>query len=471
MSITSDEVNYLVFRYLQESGFDHSAFLFGYESMIMNKKEFHSNLKPGALVVYLQKALQFMEMEAHIKDDGTEIECCAPFSLITPHVCMKKWKENTQENDEMNIETKEISGHKEIKRDDCIILADHNDQVTACAWNPKDDILATASIDSSVCLYNFTEHSISNHPIKCQHELYNKKNEITTINWDSEGKLLVSGSADGNVKLWNTKGEKYSSLKPISTSIFSAKFSPDSRELLVCGLDPSFYLYSLGNNNECNLDLTSLKLAESSSLSSPLPSDGVLLDCDWCDNNIFSYCYNDGRLITVNMNQDSKNHEVIQHDGHKSEINVLKWNQSIGRMASAGEDQYIKIWSPSSVHSLCDYTNNVTSIYTLEWYDTTLYSGALDGSISVYNTEASTCVKVYNYHKKPVYSLAVSPCGRYLASTSADHHVYIYNTTTQERIRTFVCEGIPFSVDFNSRGDKVAVASSDSKTYIIDLKV
>ena len=30
MSINSDELNYLVYRYLQESGFTHSAFTFAY---------------------------------------------------------------------------------------------------------------------------------------------------------------------------------------------------------------------------------------------------------------------------------------------------------------------------------------------------------------------------------------------------------------------------------------------------------
>ena len=34
MSISSDEVNYLVYRYLQESGFTHAAYTFGYESYI-----------------------------------------------------------------------------------------------------------------------------------------------------------------------------------------------------------------------------------------------------------------------------------------------------------------------------------------------------------------------------------------------------------------------------------------------------
>ena len=34
MSITSDELNFLVYRYLHESGFRHSAFTFGAESSV-----------------------------------------------------------------------------------------------------------------------------------------------------------------------------------------------------------------------------------------------------------------------------------------------------------------------------------------------------------------------------------------------------------------------------------------------------
>ena len=34
MSITSEEVNFLIYRYLQESGFSHSAFVFAYESLV-----------------------------------------------------------------------------------------------------------------------------------------------------------------------------------------------------------------------------------------------------------------------------------------------------------------------------------------------------------------------------------------------------------------------------------------------------
>ena len=66
MSISSDEVNYLVYRYLQESGFTHSAYTFGYESFVSKTSIARGvELPPGALVSFIQKGLQYLELEAH----------------------------------------------------------------------------------------------------------------------------------------------------------------------------------------------------------------------------------------------------------------------------------------------------------------------------------------------------------------------------------------------------------------------
>ena len=48
MSISSDEVNYLVYRYLQESGFTHAAYTFGYESFIAKTSIAQGTVSPAA---------------------------------------------------------------------------------------------------------------------------------------------------------------------------------------------------------------------------------------------------------------------------------------------------------------------------------------------------------------------------------------------------------------------------------------
>ncbi|KAJ1637962.1 hypothetical protein T492DRAFT_624653 [Pavlovales sp. CCMP2436] len=64
--VTSDEINYLIYRYLQESGFQHTAFTFGMEASIAKATVNTANVPPGALVSFLQKGLQLTELEQQV---------------------------------------------------------------------------------------------------------------------------------------------------------------------------------------------------------------------------------------------------------------------------------------------------------------------------------------------------------------------------------------------------------------------
>lgn len=68
MAISAEEVNFLVYRYLQESGHLHSAFTFAYESLITKSSvaTIHAgNVPPGALISFIQKGLMYLQVSVH----------------------------------------------------------------------------------------------------------------------------------------------------------------------------------------------------------------------------------------------------------------------------------------------------------------------------------------------------------------------------------------------------------------------
>jgi len=91
-TISAEEINYLVYRYMQESGFVHSAFTFAYESLISKSvvaTTMGGEIPPGTLVAFLQKGLQLMAMEHHLNDDGSETIPCSEssdYTLLTPFI-------------------------------------------------------------------------------------------------------------------------------------------------------------------------------------------------------------------------------------------------------------------------------------------------------------------------------------------------------------------------------------------------
>ena len=71
LSVTSEEVNFLVYRYLQECGFVHSSFTFAHESLVGRTRPRNSgSVPPGALVMFLQKGLQYVGMEEGVAREG-----------------------------------------------------------------------------------------------------------------------------------------------------------------------------------------------------------------------------------------------------------------------------------------------------------------------------------------------------------------------------------------------------------------
>mmetsp|Transcript_14776 Transcript_14776/g.45823 ORF Transcript_14776/g.45823 Transcript_14776/m.45823 type:complete len:115 (-) Transcript_14776:1756-2100(-) len=70
MALSAEEVNFLVYRYLQESGHTHSAFTFAYESLVTKSavaSEHADDLPPGALISFIQKGLMYLQVRRFMR--------------------------------------------------------------------------------------------------------------------------------------------------------------------------------------------------------------------------------------------------------------------------------------------------------------------------------------------------------------------------------------------------------------------
>lgn len=135
MSFSSDEVNFLVYRYLQESGecvggskmmghtnnnnivvgFQHSAYTFGIESHISQTNINGALVPPAALLSILQKGLQYTEAEISIADDGTEqrlVESLSLIDAVMPDVVAARQNQQNQQKQSIKNETAEANGEE-----------------------------------------------------------------------------------------------------------------------------------------------------------------------------------------------------------------------------------------------------------------------------------------------------------------------------------------------------------------------
>lgn len=100
----------------------------------------------------------------------------------------------------------------------------------------------------------------------------------------------------------------------------------------------------------------------------------------------------------------------------------------------------------------------------------TLASASFDSTVKIFDIEQGRCLHTLTKHLEPVYSVAYSPCGRFIASGSFDRAVYIWCTKTGKLINSYRGTGGIFEVCWNSRGDKVGASASDGSVFVLDLR-
>jgi WD40 repeat protein len=118
----------------------------------------------------------------------------------------------------------------------------HTDWVTAVAFSPNGQMLASADRNGGISLWD---------PDSGQElfTLSGHKSAVTSLSWRGDSKLLASSSEDGTVKIWETKeGRQIKSWTAHSPGVLCVSYSADGL-LGTCGRDNRIMLWD-GNGGK-----------------------------------------------------------------------------------------------------------------------------------------------------------------------------------------------------------------------------
>lgn len=511
MSITSDEVNFLVYRYLQESGFSHSAFTFGIESHISQSNINGTLVPPAALISILQKGLQYVEAEISINEDGTvfdgrPIESLSLIDAVMPDVVQTRQQAfrdklaqqqagnsisastsgnqaNAPKNGDATVngegngtyinnhsEPMEMDLDVEIPASKATVLRGHESEVFICAWNPVSDLLASGSGDSTARIWNLNENNSScstqlvlRHCIREGGQDVPSNKDVTSLDWNSDGTLLATGSYDGFARIWTKDGNLASTLGQHKGPIFALKWNKKGNSILSAGVDKTTIIWD----------------AHTGEAKQQFPFHSApALDVDWQNNTTFASCSTDMCIHVCRLGNDRP---LKTFQGHTNEVNAIKWDPSGMLLASCSDDMTLKIWSMKQESCVHDLQAHSKEIYTIKWSPTgpgtnnpnsniMLASASFDSTVRLWDVERGVCIHTLTKHQEPVYSVAFSPDGKHLASGSFDKCVHIWNTTTGALVHSYRGTGGIFEVCWNSTGDKVGASASDGSVCVLDLR-
>ena len=100
-----------------------------------------------------------------------------------------------------------------------------------------------------------------------------------------------------------------------------------------------------------------------------------------------------------------------------------------------------------------------------------LATASFDTTVKLWDPESGRRLHSLERHTEPVYSVAFSPTGEYIASGSFDKCLRIWSAKDGSLLRTFRGEGGIFEVCWNKAGDKVAACFSDNTICLMDVRM
>lgn len=114
-------------------------------------------------------------------------------------------------------------------------LQGHQEGVTSVSFRPDGQVLASASRDYSIRLWNSRGQHLRS--------LAGHQGAVYRVTFSPDGRLLASASQDGTVKLWTAQGQHLKTLRGHQGSVYGLRFSPDSQYLVSVGRDRSARLW------------------------------------------------------------------------------------------------------------------------------------------------------------------------------------------------------------------------------------
>eukprot|EP00013_Stygamoeba_regulata_P021814 CAMPEP_0177654622 /NCGR_PEP_ID=MMETSP0447-20121125/14445_1 /TAXON_ID=0 /ORGANISM="Stygamoeba regulata, Strain BSH-02190019" /LENGTH=520 /DNA_ID=CAMNT_0019158313 /DNA_START=139 /DNA_END=1701 /DNA_ORIENTATION=+ len=520
MSLSSGQLNGYILRYLHESGFDHSAFVFSMESNTsvtdtqgtQKKKE---ESEPGYLIKLAQRGLQYREIERELcalsPKELAELAQCSGSMLSEASADAAASTASTERSKRHKTESANGKSKKArrssgkvsssssssssssasassssaatsgsskkgarglpVAKDAVQVLRGHESEVYICAWNPQQQLLASGSGDSTARLWTVPAvgggaRGESSRMTVLKHFSLkpDQSREVTTLDWNQAGTRLATGSYDGLARVWDQAGALQKTLQRHQKPIFSLKWNRRGDHLLSGSMDNTAVVW----------DGESGAVVQQYSLHTH-----PVLDVDWRDNTVFATCSTD-KLIHVC--EVGKERPLATLKGHRDEVNAIKWDPSGRLLASCSDDHTAKLWSLEQSAPLHDFAKHKLPIYTLRWspcgpgsanpsLPLRLASASFDTDVRLWDIESGQCVSVLGAHTKPVYSVAYSPNARFLASGSFDKCVHVWDTQSGELVRSYEGDGGIFEICWNRTGDQLAACFASHVVTILDMKM
>lgn len=414
MSLTSKELNYLIWRYLQESGYDLSAYALDQQSQCSEyennptTQELIQKIKPGCLVDLIQKGILYMAAEQEATDSTTNLSLYG--ALIQDDLnnlkdnnnisngsngsrfALKSEIETNGEQKDSEKQTNNDKDNQDIEMTDALNKEAQQQEIIefetqllspqlkfapslTCDWHPTTEVFAYGKDDGTATINAIQDGKIIETRTLTHPNLLNIKNQINIVSWSPQGSLIITCGANSELRAWSPDGK----LKNIASTIVDEAISLENTKLISIISSLSWsptgkFLLSIDSLNQvCIWDGTTISLIKQIK-NLEINDDSVVCSC-WLSEDKFAVTTNTNGIKIYDILQPPSSHFGNQLDvqpigllnGHEHNISLMKLNPVTKLLATCSDFDYsIKVWSSSSSQECLDLNINPEKKYTLK---------------------------------------------------------------------------------------------------------
>ncbi|CAM6099762.1 unnamed protein product [Calypogeia fissa] len=530
-TITSHELNFLIFRYLHESGFTHSAFVLGYEAGL-NKNIIDGNLvPPGALVSFVQKGLQYLELEANLNEDGTDVDgdfsLLQPVDLITKNMNelreiikekrekIEKEKEKEKEKErekerererererelqkekerqerekererererqerdrekekekekEKDRERDRFEREKERDRDEKVKVENNLLRVPSGGSGDNGDAQPPPVQTSEIPQSDVTI-------------LEGHASEVFICAWSPTGSLLASGSGDSTARIWTIAdgpcgtSAQNSGPRPLVLKHFKGKTNEKSKDVTTLDWNGEGTLLATGS-----YDGQARIWSKDGELKNTLNKHkGPIFSLKW---NKKGDCLLSGSVDKTAIIWDAKNGDVKQQfEYHAAPTLDVDWRNNVS-FATCSTDKMIYVCKLGESRPVKLFAGHQDEVNAIKWdpTGTLLASCSDDFTAKIWSLKQDRCLHDLKDHTKEIYTIKWSPTGPgtsnpnqqlVLASASFDSTIKLWDIEQGVQIVSLTNHSEPvYSVAFSPNGEYLASGSFDKCLHIWSVK-
>ncbi|WP_329274973.1 WD40 repeat domain-containing protein [Streptomyces sp. NBC_01451] len=315
-------------------------------------------------------------------------------------------------------------------------LIGHTGAVYLTTFSPDGRLLATASYDRTVRLWNVADPS---DPKPLGKPLAANASWVSSAVFSPDGRTLAAAGDDGTIRLWDLSdpARPRSLGAPLTEhdgTIYLIAFSPDGRTLASAGEDRTVRLWNMADRARPR-SIGTLTGAGAAVRAIAFSHDGRKLAAGGDDNAI--------RLYDVSKPDDPKPYGT-KLTGHTDLVHSVAFSPDGRTLASGAADDTIRLWDvsdPAHASQLgAPLTGHTDAIWSVAFSPdgSTLAAASADSTASLWNVSdpqyPSQVGEPLAGSSGEMYALGFSPDGRTLATGSGDSRVRLWSLPTTDMI-------------------------------------